>query len=179
MTPPVLETERLRLQPLEEDDADFICALLNDPGFRRWIGDRGVRTTADVPAYLRNGPWAMYERHGLGLLRVSLRATDEPIGMCGLLQRDWLEVPDIGFSFFERHCAHGYGRESSQAVIADGEARLGAHRIGAIVVPENAASIGLLTRLGFAYQHPVQPPGEAREIAFYLRNSAPTASAVR
>jgi len=181
MNPPVLDTERLRLQPLAESDADFICALLHDPGFLRWIGDRGVRTTADVPAYLRNGPWAMYEQHGFGLLRVALRESGEPIGMCGLLQRDWLDVPDIGFSFFQQHCNRGYGREAAAAVLQEGERRLGLREVGAIVDPGNAASIGLLTRLGFAYRHPVTPPGGEREIAFYLRpaNSAPTASAVR
>ena len=172
MTPPVLETARLRLQPLAESDADFICALLNDPGFKRWIGDRGVRTVADVPTYLRNGPWAMYEQHGFGLLRVALREGDEPVGMCGLLKREWLDVPDIGFSFLERHCAHGYGRESSEAVLRDGEQRLGLREVGAIVAPDNAASIGLLTRLGFAFDRPVKPPGEEREISFYLRQAS-------
>lgn len=171
MTPIPLETARLRLQPLSEDDCDFIAELLNDPGFLRYIGDRGVRTPADSPTYLRNGPWAMYEKYGFGLLRVSLRDTGEKIGMCGLLQRDWLEVPDIGFSFLQRHCASGYGRESAQAVLDDASARLGVKSVGAIVATYNTASINLLEKLGFSYRHPVKPPGEEREIAFYLRES--------
>lgn len=179
MTPPSLETARLRLDALAEADADFICELLNDAGFKRWIGDRGVRTPADVPAYLRAGPWAMYAQHGFGLMRVTLRGSGEKIGMCGLLKRDWLEQPDIGFSFLQRHCSSGYGRESAAAVLEDGERRLGVREVGAIVAPDNAASIGLLRKLGFAYRHPVKPPGEEREISFYSRNSAPIASTVR
>ena len=177
--PPALETARLRIEPLLDSDARFIWELLNDPGFKRWIGDRGVRSPSDAPAYLRNGPWAMYEKHGIGLMRVSLRETNEAIGMCGLLQRDWLPVPDIGFSFLQRHCSRGYGRESSAAVLQDGETRLGLREVGAIVVPDNAASIGLLEGLGFVFRHPVKPPGEEREISFYSRNSAPIASTVR
>lgn len=177
--PPSLFTERLRLDPLQDGDAHFIWELLNDPGFKRWIGDRGVRAPADAPNYLRNGPWAMYEKHGFGLMRVSLRESDQPIGMCGLLKRDWLEVPDIGFSFLQRHCSSGYGRESSLAVLHDGAARLGMQDVGAIVAPDNAASIGLLEKLGFAFEHPVKPPGEEREISFYLRKSSPIASTVR
>lgn len=173
MTMPVLETPRLRIEALQDDDAHFIWELLNDPGFKRWIGDRGVRSPADAPAYLRAGPWAMYEKFGFGLMRVSLRESREKIGMCGLLKRDWLEMPDIGFSFLQRHCSRGYGRESALAVLQDGEQRLGVREVGAIVAPDNEASIGLLENLGFAYRHPVKPPGEEREISFYSRNSAP------
>lgn len=171
MTPIPLDTARLRLEPLSEADSDFIHELLNDPGFLRYIGDRGVRTPADAPTYLRNGPWAMYEKYGFGLLRVSLRDTGEKIGMCGLLQREWLEVPDIGFSFLQRHCASGYGRESAEAVLEDASSRLGLKSVGAIVAPYNTASINLLEKLGFTYRRPVTPPGEEREIAFYLRES--------
>ena len=179
MTPPVLETARLRLTPIVLDDAPFLVELLNDPGFLRYIGDRGVRSEADVPAYLQNGPWAMYGRHGFGLMLVSLRAGGENVGMCGLLKRDWLELPDIGFSFLQRHCGSGYGSESAAAVLQDGEARLGVREVGAIVAPDNAPSIGLLRKLGFAYRRPVTPPGEEREISFYSRNSAPISSTVR
>ena len=35
-----LSTARLRLRPFTEDDADFILALLNDPGWLRFIGDK-------------------------------------------------------------------------------------------------------------------------------------------
>ena len=40
----VLETERLTLRRLTDDDAPFLLALLNEPSFLRYIGDRGVRT---------------------------------------------------------------------------------------------------------------------------------------
>ena len=121
----------------------------------------------------------MYEQHGFGLMRVTLRESGEKIGMCGLLKRDWLDVPDIGFSFLQRHCSSGYGRESATAVLEDGERRLGVREVGAIVAPDNAASIGLLQKLGFAFHHPVKPPGEEREISFYSRNSAPISNTVR
>ena len=169
MTPISLETARLRLDPLTQDDSDFIAELLNDPGFLRDIGDRGVRSPADALPYLRNGPWAMYEKHGFGLLRVALRDSGEKIGMCGLLQREWLDEPDIGFSFLQRHCASGYGRESAQAVLDDAAQRLGVTRVGAIVAPYNQASVSLLEKLGLTYRKPVTPPGEERDLAFYLR----------
>jgi hypothetical protein len=46
-----LDTARLVLRPLTEADAAFILALLNDPAFLRFIGDRGVRTPEDARGY--------------------------------------------------------------------------------------------------------------------------------
>src|SRR5690606_14890466 len=49
----VLETERLLLRRLGDEDAAFILELLNQPSFIRFIGDKGVRTLADAHDYLR------------------------------------------------------------------------------------------------------------------------------
>jgi ribosomal-protein-alanine N-acetyltransferase len=164
-----LDTERLKLDPLTADDADFIFELHSDPGFKRFIGDRGVHSPADAIPYLTKGPWDCYQRLGFGQMLVTRRDDGEKLGTCGLLQRDWLELPDIGYALLARHAAKGYGREAAQAVLDDAQQRLGIRRVGAIVSPENAASVALLTKLGFEYERPVQPPGEEREISFYLR----------
>src|SRR5262245_7566545 len=95
----IIETERLVLRPLAPDDAPFILTLLNEPSFLRYIGDKNVRTVADAEKYILNGPVASYERHGLGLCLVELTESHTPIGMCGLLKRDELPDPDIGFAF--------------------------------------------------------------------------------
>ena len=47
--PTVCETPRLRLRHVIEDDAPFILALLNDPGWLRFIGDRGVDQLVAAP----------------------------------------------------------------------------------------------------------------------------------
>ena len=66
-----IETTRLTLRRLTEDDAEFIVGLLNEPSFLQFIGDRGVRTLDDARAYIRKGPIASYERFGFGLLLVT------------------------------------------------------------------------------------------------------------
>ena len=48
----ILETPRLRLRRLAEDDAPFMLALLNDEAFLRFIGDRNVRTDEEARAYI-------------------------------------------------------------------------------------------------------------------------------
>src|SRR5262245_572037 len=102
----VCESNRLRVRYLDPAvDAPFILKLLNEPSFLENIGDRGVRTLDDAKRYMTEGPLASYARHGFGLFCVELkelaRGTEAvPIGMCGLLKRDWLPDPDVGFAFF-------------------------------------------------------------------------------
>ena len=144
-----LTTARLRVRALAPDDAPFIVTLLNDPSFIRNIGDRGVRTEEDALEYLVAGPLASYARHGFGLCAVALAASGEAIGICGLLQRDELPSPDLGFALLPRFWSQGYAFEAASAVMADARARLGLATVLAIANPANAASIRLLERLGF------------------------------
>jgi [ribosomal protein S5]-alanine N-acetyltransferase len=65
-----IETDRLILRPMVEDDAAFILELLNDPSFIQNIGDRQVRTIEQARSYILNGPVKSYERNGFGLYLV-------------------------------------------------------------------------------------------------------------
>ena len=48
----IIETERLILRRLTAGDSEFMLALLNDPLWLRFIGDRGVRTLDDARDYI-------------------------------------------------------------------------------------------------------------------------------
>jgi RimJ/RimL family protein N-acetyltransferase len=147
----VLETERLVLRPFTTDDAPFILTLLNEPSFLRYIGDKKVRTLEDARQYLLNGPIASYERNGFGLCLVELKDSQTAIGMCGLLKREELPDPDIGFAFLPDFWNKGFAFEAAAAVMNDARARLKLNRILAIVNPDNYASIKLLERLGLKF----------------------------
>jgi ribosomal-protein-alanine N-acetyltransferase len=147
-TLPELETSRLVLRRLEFTDAAFIAKLLNEPSFLANIGDRGVRTEADAPKYLRDGPMAMYARFGFGLWHVSLKADGAAIGMCGLLKRDSLPDVDIGYAYFPEHWGKGYALEAAEAVLRHAAGKFGVRRVIAIVSEGNAGSIRVLERLG-------------------------------
>jgi RimJ/RimL family protein N-acetyltransferase len=94
----VCETPRLRLRHLTQHDAAFILDLLNEPEFIRNIGDREVRTLEDARRYLRSGTVTGYEKLGFGLYLVELQEDATPIGVCGLLKRDYLDDVDVGFA---------------------------------------------------------------------------------
>lgn len=163
-----LETARLVLRRLCDDDAPFIVGLLNEPSFLRYIGDKGVHSEEDARRYLRDGPLASYERHGFGLYLVELKESGQPIGISGLLKRDYLEDPDIGFAFLPPFWSQGYARESAEAVLAQGRERFGLRRVLAITSPDNRASIALLGRLGFRFERTARPSEDEAPVNVYV-----------
>lgn len=148
------------------EDAAFVYDLVNDPGWLRNIGDRGVRNLDDARAYMRRAMLAMYERHGFGMYLVELKETGEPIGTCGLVKRDGLDDVDIGFAFLPQFRDRGFAREAAVAVL--GHAReLGLPRVVAIVSAANDRSISLLERIGLRFERMLKLPSDDEEICLY------------
>lgn len=160
----VIETERLILRGLTVADAEFILALLNEPSFLRYIGDKKVRTAQDAEQYILNGPVASYERHDFGLCLVELKETHTPIGICGLLKRDELPDPDIGFAFLPDFWNKGFAFEAAAAIMKDARERLKLQRILAITNQDNEASIKLLQKLGFHIERLIKMSTDANEL---------------
>jgi RimJ/RimL family protein N-acetyltransferase len=163
-----IDTARLALTELSEADAGFIRGLLNEPSFLRYIGDRGVRTVEDAVRYIHDGPAAMYAKHGYGLLRVAHKSDGAPIGICGVLKRDGLPEPDLGFSLLPAYWSQGYAFEAADAVMRDARARLGLGRILAITSPDNDPSIRLLGKLGFRFERMMRLQPDAGEVRLFV-----------
>jgi RimJ/RimL family protein N-acetyltransferase len=163
----VIECARLSLRELALQDAGFILQLLNEPGFLRFIGDKGVRTLADARDYISKGPIESYRRHGFGLYLTSLRQCGTPIGICGLVKRDALADVDIGFAFLSSHCSKGYAVESAAAVIAHGTGTLGIRRIVAITALDNHASMAVLEKVGLNFECRVRLADDGPELNLF------------
>lgn len=163
----MIETERLTLRKFSVDDAAFILELLNDDSFIRNIGDKGVRTEADAAGYLQNGPISSYQRFGFGLYAVELKESGELIGMCGLLKRDALPEPDIGFAFLPKFRSKGYAREAAAAVIDQGKNALGLKRILAITTMDNTTSIRVLEKSGLRFERMIKMSENEPELKLF------------
>lgn len=163
----VRETQRLRLRYLTLHDAAFILELLNDPDFIRNIGDRRVRTLEDARRYIQSSPVTGYAKAGFGLYLVELKESATPIGVCGLLKRDYLEDVDVGFALHEGFRRQGYAFEAAEAVMCHGREVLGLSRIVAITSPDNDASIKLLRRLGLRFERRLNAPDVERETSLF------------
>ena len=153
----MLRTERLVIRPFELTDSAFIVHHFNEASFIRNIADKGIRDLKDAENYLLTGPMAMYREMGFGLGAICLIDShvtnglnlSNPIGTCGLIQRDNLPGPDIGYSLAEQYWGNGYASEAVSAVINDAFECLKLQQILAVVNPDNTRSIGLLERQQF------------------------------
>ncbi len=163
----VIETERLVLRWLTVDDGEFILELLNDPGWLRYIGNRGVRTVDDARSYISKSLVAMYERFGFGLYLTELKSSGTPIGICGLIKRDSLEDVDVGFAFLPKFRGQGYAYESASAVMAYGKRAFGLTRLAAITSADNYVSAGLLEKLGFNFERMIKLTDDGEEIKLF------------
>lgn len=166
----ILDTERLSLRMLTSSDASFILELVNSPGWLEFIGDKKIRNEQDAVLYLQNGPLKSYSTHGFGLWMVQLKASDTPIGMCGLLRREYLSAPDIGFAFLPAHTGKGYAFEIAKAVREYATKSLGIETLQAITLPHNERSIKLLEKIGLRFAKLMQAPRDPTELRLYQSN---------
>jgi RimJ/RimL family protein N-acetyltransferase len=168
VTETILQTERLILRRLCLDDTAFILRLLNEPSFLQNIGDRKVRTIEDARNYILNNPMASYQRLGFGLYLVEEKATGAAIGMCGLLKRDSLDFPDLGYALVPEFWGRGYAMESAAAVLAYARNTLNLSRILAITNEDNERSIRVLERIGFSFAKTIRMNGDAAEVKLFV-----------
>jgi ribosomal-protein-alanine N-acetyltransferase len=170
----VIQTPRLSLRELDLGDAEFILELLNEAGFIRHIGDKGVRTLADARDYILQGPMDSYARNGFGLYAACLRDAAQngvpvgtPLGICGLVKREGLNDPDVGFAFLARFWSRGYAVESAAAVLAHARDVLNIVRLVAITAPDNAQSIALLEKIGLKFERTIRLDDHAPELRLF------------
>ncbi|MGM0835651.1 MAG: GNAT family N-acetyltransferase [Bacillota bacterium] len=159
----VIETDRLLLRKVEETDAAFILQLLNEPGWLKHIGDKGVRTMEDAVHYIKNSPRAMYDREGFGLFLVEWKKNQAPIGLCGLIKRDGLDDVDIGYAFLADYHAQGFAFEAAQGTVEYAK-KIDLRRLIAITTKHNHSSMKLLEKLGMKPDGFVILPNDKEEL---------------
>lgn len=144
------ESTRLRFRLPTPDDAGFYRTLMNEPDYHRFIADRGIRSDEDAVGYIESKVLGHFATHGVGLWLVELKETGTPIGACGLVVRDELEHPDLGYAFLRDSRGKGYAVEAARAVLAFVAENMDIPFLCAITHTENIRSSGLLLKVGFA-----------------------------
>lgn len=162
-----IETPRLVFRELTVDDAEFIHRLVNEPSFLANIGDKGVRTLDDAREFILDGPWRRNQPAGYGQFMVELKPEGTPIGVCGLLYREALDVSDVGCAFLPAYWRQGIAFEAAAAVMDYGRSTLGVEKIVGLTSEENLASIGLLKKFGMAFEKMVKMSDDDPGTAMY------------
>jgi RimJ/RimL family protein N-acetyltransferase len=146
----VCETKRLVVRYFELGDSEYVLRQLNERSFIESIADKQVRNFEDAENYLKNGPLKSYQEVGFGLNIVLLKDSYIPIGMCGLIKREVLVHPDLGYAFLPEFWGKGYAIEASEKVLKQGVHSQQLDVVLGITRPTNQESNKLLVRLGFA-----------------------------
>lgn len=165
----ILETERLFLREVGTEDAAFVLDLLNQPSFKKYIGDRGVRTLDQAREYIKTRFSNSYRDNGFGLYLMELKEDATPVGVCGFVRRDALPDPDIGFALLPQFEKRGYAFEAASAMMHYGRETLGLTRVLAITTLDNAASGRLLEKVGLTFEREINLGDETLRL-FSLEN---------
>jgi [ribosomal protein S5]-alanine N-acetyltransferase len=154
----ITKTLRFTIREMKLEDAPFIFDLLNQKSFKEKIGDRQIRSLDDATNFIQDGPMQDYKNRGFGMWVVE-NMQGQLVGMCGLLQREYFDVPDIGYAVSESYFSQGIATESSMAVISWAKTSLQCERLLASTNLDNKSSIHVLEKLGFKFDEIKQIPG--------------------
>jgi RimJ/RimL family protein N-acetyltransferase len=163
----IIETPRLHIRQFTKDDASFIYQLLNDPSFIENIGDKKIKNNADAVQYLEQGPLESYQSRGFGFNLVALKSTGQAIGMCGLVKRDELESPDLGYAYLSAFQGQGFATEAASAILTELSNSKRLKSVSAIASPANTASNHVIIKAGFKFQQVIQFKGEDANLYAY------------
>lgn len=145
---PILETERLTLQPLANGDAALLYPLMDDPEVMAYWDIPAVDDPDLVAAIVENQVAAMAA--GEALHWAIRRLSDESfVGCCSLAPIDrWHKRGELGFLLARDAWGQGFGQEAMQAVAAYA-ATSGLRKLTARTHLGNRRSENLLEKLGF------------------------------
>lgn len=146
----MIETERLLLRNWREEDIPVFERHTNTENVMRWLG--GVRSYEFIEEVLRTRLMRWQEERGFTFWAVERKEDGALLGFCGLKIADGagssvLGEMEIGWRLREDAWGRGYAREAA-ASLDHGFDALASERIVALTVAGNAASWGLMKRLG-------------------------------
>lgn len=156
-----VESSRLIIRQLKEDDADFIIAVLNTEAFLVNVGDRQVKTREQALERMNGFYGEGYPTHGLFV--VERKSDGIAIGTVSYLTRDELDYDDIGYAFLPEYWGQGYAIEATGAVL-EHKITEGTKTVLGIVSKNNAPSIRLLEKLDFKITGEVVMDGDEESI---------------
>lgn len=147
----ILETPRLVLCELNDDDLDFVAEMLAHPEVMRFWPRPLTRTEA--ADWIRRQR-ERYARDGFGYWLALDKTTGQPIGQAGLLRQelDGAVETGIGYILHRPFWRKGYATEAAAECRDYAFAKLGKIRVTATVRPENLPSRRVLERVGLTFE---------------------------
>lgn len=153
----VIDTSRLTLRPLVEDDVTGLYAIFSHPEVMRYWSYPALTDIAQAQSMLARIQ-ANYRDGNSVRLGIVRRIDAALLGTCALFSfHEASRRAEIGYALGRPYWGSGYMHEALTALIDYGFGALNLHRIEADIDPRNTGSARTLERLGF------QKEGHLRE----------------
>ncbi|WP_352523845.1 GNAT family N-acetyltransferase [Heyndrickxia oleronia] len=147
---PNLETDRLLLRNITNEDVDFIYRLFSDERVCEFLYDEEIYISRkDAIEFVEWNQDPEEKGHNRWVL-VKKGANKEQIGTCGYDNWDRMNnIAEIGYDLWHEFWGQGYMKEALISAIESGFNHMKLNRINAFVALDNVNSMKLLEKLGF------------------------------
>ncbi|WDE14494.1 GNAT family N-acetyltransferase [Thalassomonas haliotis] len=148
-----LQTPRLNIREISNQDLEHLPQILADPQVMLY-STVGVHNREQIRAYIKNC-LQQYQIPGYGTRAIVDNLTNEFIGICGLHKQnlDGRELSHLNYRLAVKHQGKGYAGEAVNALLTMAKNTLGLECVSALIEPENLASVKVVCRQGFDYNH--------------------------
>ena len=155
----VIETERLRIRPLKEDDLEGMFALDSDPEVHKYLGNKPVKTKAESLKIIQDIQ-KQYQERGIGRWAVEDKNTNTFLGWSGLRlykgedeeYNGFSNFYDIGYRFIKEFWGKGYATESAKACLEYAFHTMHLDVVYGLTELGNEASHNVLLKIGLQYK---------------------------
>ena len=175
-----IESERLTLRRIDQNDFEFFVHLHADPEVARYLSNGKPRSSQESLTWLES-LLRTYEDFTLGQLAVLRKSDGMLIGRCGLsdlaveakasvaaVPRAWYqraEAPaaaeivferELGYTFHRSCWGQGYASEAARCVFDYARDVLKLNRVISLIHPENVRSLRVAQRFGVQHEDVVE-----------------------
>lgn len=162
-----IDTPRLRLRALREEDTEALARIFSDPAVVRYSGGRSP-SLEEVHDGILDHISVYYRDRGYGLFVAELKETGEVVGRVGFLTTDIDERADAELHYHLAPSAWGSGlaTEAARAVLEWGFANGRFLRVVAAIHPENRASRRVAEKCGLRFWKEMDLPEAGRFLIY-------------
>lgn len=162
-----IETKRLIIRIINEEDARFMLKLMNTEKWLLNIGDRKVNTEEDARRYINSKMGSQLSAKGFINHIMIDKKKSVAVGTCSIHDREGIEGLDIGYALLPEYEGLGYATEGATMMAQLAFKQFKQQKISAITKDQNFGSGKVLEKIGFQHQSYIRLPHEQEDLKFY------------
>jgi len=144
----MLETERLFLRPLDENDIEAVFAMRSDRDVMQFIREPQNRDETENWIRLVSRNWI---KDKTGFCAVIEKRTNKFLGWCGVWRLQETNELEVGYAIVKDSWKRGFATEAAREFLEYGFVILKPDKITAVAEPKNTASRRVMEKLGMKF----------------------------